>query len=611
MNTILNILCIFIFCGISLLSQAMEEKDILSPLIKSSMTGDLSEVKTVIEKNENNIDETDRKNKTALIHASTKGHIPVVEYLIERKANLNHKDNDGKTALIWASDRGHVDVVKLLFPKSDPNLKDKEGKTALIWASEKGQTKVIELLLEKKTWYNRTRDTDINAKDINGMTALMGATIKGHSDIIKFLLFKKADINAKDANGYTAIFHSILKENLSILNLLIENGANINLKDGEGNTALMTAMVKENYEIAKLLLKNKADVNANGKNNVTALMIAASKNNKRLTKLLLENGAGIDEKDNDDKTAIDWARAIKKNRFAASDEIVKILEEYKTNPIISSTEDIIDVDKDIPKTNKKSPNSFALVIGNENYPNDGTVDKKKNVKGAINDAKIFKKYLVDIIGVPEHQIVLKEDANKQTFDNALKEIFSKAKLSLEKKQAILFIYYAGHGLPGKENEKEKNSVYLAPIDINLKDIAGSSISTSNIYTRIEKAGFSKVFVFLDSCFSGRDGGLQEETRDLKIELKEDELKGNIIVFSGAKSDQRAHAKKNSNHGEFTYFLLKKLGATKGEIKYSELCEQVRYEVFDNSSKEHDTTQEPECKVSDSIKEEWKEWKVNE
>jgi uncharacterized protein len=49
-------------------------------------------------------------DSAALIAASSRGQVDVVEELLKAGADINAKDNDGATALVLASDAGHAEV---------------------------------------------------------------------------------------------------------------------------------------------------------------------------------------------------------------------------------------------------------------------------------------------------------------------------------------------------------------------------------------------------------------------------------------------------------------------------------------------------------------------
>jgi hypothetical protein len=71
----------------------------------------------------------------------------------------------------------------------------------------------------------------------------------------------------------------------------------------------------------------------------------------------------------------------------------------QTKPVLS------DVDIDIPVTNQIKSNTYALIIGNEDYSSFQTgLTSEVNVDFAINDARIFKEYCYSTLGIPEKQI---------------------------------------------------------------------------------------------------------------------------------------------------------------------------------------------------------------
>eukprot|EP00057_Strongylocentrotus_purpuratus_P011789 XP_011666263.1 PREDICTED: ankyrin-1-like [Strongylocentrotus purpuratus] len=66
-------------------------------------------------------DKCDKKGRTPLSCASQKGHLEVVEYIVNKGAGIEIGDKDGVTALYKASFNGHLDIVKYLVSKgADP-----------------------------------------------------------------------------------------------------------------------------------------------------------------------------------------------------------------------------------------------------------------------------------------------------------------------------------------------------------------------------------------------------------------------------------------------------------------------------------------------------------
>jgi hypothetical protein len=70
-------------------------------------------------------------------------------------------------------------------------------------------------------------------------------------------------------------------------------------------------------------------------------------------------------------------------------------------------------------------------------------------------------------------------------------------------------------------------------------------------------------------------------RGVVIKAKEDAPQGNMVVFSAASAEQTAHYFVDKQHGMFTYFLLKKLQETNGNVTLGDLGSYI----IDNVSKE--------------------------
>ncbi|KAF9451638.1 hypothetical protein P691DRAFT_723651 [Macrolepiota fuliginosa MF-IS2] len=102
----------------------------------------------------------DREGETALHKAALNGHIPVVRYLVPRKADAHACDADGWTALHNACSKGYLDIVKYLCEKGGAtapldgvpgvDVRSKDGWTPLMNAASKGHLPVVLYLLSKQ-----------------------------------------------------------------------------------------------------------------------------------------------------------------------------------------------------------------------------------------------------------------------------------------------------------------------------------------------------------------------------------------------------------------------------------------------------------------------------
>jgi len=127
----------------------------------------------------------------------------------------------------------------------------------------------------------------------------------------------------------------------------------------------------------------------------------------------------------------------------------KVTLKVPTHKVIGNTiqlGNLSDVDQNIPKTLKKNNNTYALIIGNEDYsPHQTNLSKENNAPYAANDAEIFYRYLNETLGVPEKNITLLKNATAGEMKQNLKKM-EKLKNLVSDPAQIIF-YYAGHGLP--------------------------------------------------------------------------------------------------------------------------------------------------------------------
>lgn len=259
-----------------------------------------------------------------------------------------------------------------------------------------------------------------------------------------------------------------------------------------------------------------------------------------------------------------------------------------------------DVDINIPQTKDKNAMVYALVIGNEDYKSQqADLNSEVNVDFAVNDAKIFKEYLVKTLGIPEENITLLLNATSGKMNQAISKLNKIAEVSNGK--AELIFYYAGHGLP-EESSKEP---YIVPVDISGTSVHNGGIKLADLYHKLTQFPSKKVTVFMDACFSGggRNAGLVS-MRAVKIKPKENPIQGNLIVITSSSGDESSAPYKEKQHGLFTYYILKKLQESKGECTYKELSDFVSENVTLKSVLINNKSQTPQTLVSSEIQEKW-------
>ena len=257
-----------------------------------------------------------------------------------------------------------------------------------------------------------------------------------------------------------------------------------------------------------------------------------------------------------------------------------------------------DVDVNIPKSKNKKEQTFAVIIANENYISES------QVMFAQNDGEVFKKYCLQTLGVPEQNVRFITDA---TLNGIRKEMtwLSNVAEAFEGEANIIF-YYAGHGIPD-ENSK---SAYLLPIDGYGTDVE-SGYKIDDLYAKLGSLHAKSIVVFLDACFSGaqRSGTMLASARGIAIKAKESAPVGNMVVFSAAQGDETAYPYNEQGHGLFTYFLLKKLQETAGNVTLGELGSYITRNVRQLSVVVNNKSQTPTVTPSNVLGKKWQEIKL--
>lgn len=276
-----------------------------------------------------------------------------------------------------------------------------------------------------------------------------------------------------------------------------------------------------------------------------------------------------------------------------------------TSPDIRIASLSSEVDKNIPVNRTKHPYRYALIIGNEDYARyQKGLDTETNVEFARNDASIFHEYVNKTLGVDEMNSYLLQDATTGEIYQKIDLISKLASKSGD--QAEIIFYFAGHGLP----DEQVRSPYLIPVDVTGTNL-GAAIKLEEIYKKFAESGAGKITIFLDACFSGggRSTGLLA-ARSVKIKPKENLLMGNIVVFTASSGEQSALPYKKEQHGMFTYFLIKKLKDTRGNVTYGELSDFISKNVSIQSLRINQKEQDPKINVSTEVEDSWRNWDFN-
>ena len=261
-----------------------------------------------------------------------------------------------------------------------------------------------------------------------------------------------------------------------------------------------------------------------------------------------------------------------------------------------------EVDVNIPATGaNKNVKTFAVIIANENYLEAGV----SQVDFALNDGETFKKYCIQTLGLPEENVSYRANA---TLNNISREVDWLRTVAEKYKGDIKIIfYYAGHGI----SDEGTRVSYLLPVDgygTNVK----SAYKLDDLYRELGSIPAKSVVVFMDACFSGAardEKKMVASTRGVAIKAIPGAPVGNMVVFASSQSDETSLPYRAKGHGMFTYFLLKKLQESKGNVTLVELESYLSTNVGQQSVRINRKGQTPTAKPSSKLGFAWEDWKL--
>lgn len=269
-------------------------------------------------------------------------------------------------------------------------------------------------------------------------------------------------------------------------------------------------------------------------------------------------------------------------------------EEAKPAGITPGTSDI---DFNIPTTNMKRENTFCLIIANEDYAKHDT----PKVKYAAQDGKTFYNYCTKTLGMPRENIKMTTNATYLQMKDQINWLTKVAGIYGD--EANFLVYYAGHGVPD-----EQGNCKLMPVDVSINDV-DNGYSLKELYDQLSNVTTKSALLIVDACFSGNDRSnttaLDEVHRGFARDIREEKVGGNVVVMTAASNTETALSYDEKGHGLFSYYVMKKLQDTKGNVTYGELFDYVNKEVMRKSTVVLNKTQTPSINVSNMIENTWR------
>ena len=279
-----------------------------------------------------------------------------------------------------------------------------------------------------------------------------------------------------------------------------------------------------------------------------------------------------------------------------------------------------DVDVDIPSGNKKV-NGYAIVIGNEDYASyQSDLDTSQNVPFADKDAESFKNYLNIMYGIPSENIILLVNATYGEMSQGISKF--KKLMEFDGEGNNFIFYYSGHGMP----HEQTNDPYIMPVDISGYTV-DQAISLNDLLSGFKDYNYDKLTMILDACFSGvsrspeplikvkgvgnrrikdkvkENSKSKQKSFDFqyiiqKLENEKDQfinpnIGDNMLLISSSSGEETSLTDNDNKHGLFTYYFLKFLKESKGDLSIESLFKKVRKKVGIESIMKYNKPQTPE------------------
>ena len=277
------------------------------------------------------------------------------------------------------------------------------------------------------------------------------------------------------------------------------------------------------------------------------------------------------------------------------------------------------VDFNIPHIEENSNSkTYALIVADEEY-----TAPLPNCDYATNDGDVLHQYFVHTLGIPTRHVKVLHNAGRQEIYNEgihwLKDI-----IKAQSGNVHIIIYYAGHGVTN-----QKFAPYLMPSNVDVSKIRAFRSKTGALpedivlkggdaekildqcisfdtltgwFNRVEALSYTFI---IDASFDGiqRCGKPFFTIKKESKRYRTPRVRSDIVIFMAADGDKTAYSFIDQHHGFFTYYILKELKYTRGEITFQELFNNVTKNMAYETSLQG-KLQEPSMIIGGKLGENW-------
>jgi ankyrin repeat protein len=248
-----------------------------TPLSLAADLGHLSLVELLLVQAGVNVDAVDAfAGATALMQAAKRGHVEIVNRLLDRGANPNLVESyDRCTAAAYAVRAGH-EAIALRVIEAGTDL-ERFGPSLLVDAVYRRRIEIINWLLAHGVSPQARNQVGESARDV---------AAEANDRALLDLLGQEAP----DHIGPDELFQAVVAEDLAVLRRAIRVLSDLDsCRDNEGLTPLSLAVSRGKHDAARILLCGGADPNLTDREGRDALTLARARGHESVAKML-ENG---------------------------------------------------------------------------------------------------------------------------------------------------------------------------------------------------------------------------------------------------------------------------------------------------------------------------------
>ncbi|CAA6603774.1 putative Beta-lactamase [Rhodospirillaceae bacterium LM-1] len=200
----------------------------------------------------------------------------------------------------------------------------------------------------------------------------------------------------------------------------------------------------------------------------------------------------------------------------------------------------------------EATDAVAVVIGNRAYQNSHV----PAVEYARRDADAFKRYLIDILGYRDGNIIDLRDASQARLESVLgneRTVQGKLWQLVKPGKSDVTVFFSGHGVSGQSDRRG----YLLPVDADPERPEISGFPIELLMSNLSKLGAKTAILYVDACFSGDSpkGTLTRAASAITLVPKEPVVPAGLVVLTAGRADQVASWDEKKRHGLFTENLL--------------------------------------------------------